>query len=232
MSPEERALRETQVSSLDRQKRQLDLRHQAETEKLCMAAEEDLVNRFRSSLPTATPRAPAPARPTPRDWRPQEPFLKPWRPERLPLTRTSTSERPSTPQLEERTEKRVNFDPRGPYPPPTGKGGRAADRYRSKERRLAKKLPAGVPISAIYIDEEGRADMSWRNVPDSEKPPGALSGPGHGKGKGVGKQTHAAHAVQDAYGTGPIMDEVCRADLCNRRMWFALDNHPQQGVAT
>ena len=31
--------------------------------------------------------------------------------------------------------------------------------------------------------------MSWRSVPDSEKPPEALSGPGHGKGKGVGKQT-------------------------------------------
>ena len=110
-------------------------------------------------------------------------------------------------------------------------------------------------------------------VPDSEKPPGALSGPGHGKGKGVGKQTHAARAVDDAYGPGPIMDEInpraptfdpaeyiphvgsiifqegltgrgrydthnqifrcivrcphCRADMCNRRMWFALDNHPQ-----
>ena len=50
--------------------------------------------------------------------------------------------------------------------------------------------------------------MSWRNAPDSEKPPETLSGPGHGKGKGVGKQTHAAHAVQDAFGTGPIMDEV------------------------
>ena len=42
---------------------------------------------------------------------------------------------------------------------------------------------------------------------DAEKPPGALSGPGHGKGKGVRKQTHAAVAVQDAYGTGQIMDE-------------------------
>ena len=105
--------------------------------------------------------------------------------------------------------------------------------------------------------------MSWRNVPDSQKVSGA---------KGVGKQTHAAHAVQDAYGAGPIMDEVnprdpmfdpeyipntgsiifeegltgrgrydtlsqifrcivrcprCRADLCNRRMWFAFDNRPQ-----
>ena len=50
--------------------------------------------------------------------------------------------------------------------------------------------------------------MSWRSVPDSEKPPGVLSGPGHGKGKGVGKQTHAARAVDDAYGPGPIMDEI------------------------
>ena len=47
MSPQERALHETQVS-LERQKRQLDLRYQAETEKLRMAAE--VVNRFRSSL--------------------------------------------------------------------------------------------------------------------------------------------------------------------------------------
>ena len=52
MSPEDRALHEAQVS-LERQKRQLDLRHQAETEKLYMAAEEELVNRFRSSLPTS-----------------------------------------------------------------------------------------------------------------------------------------------------------------------------------
>ena len=50
--------------------------------------------------------------------------------------------------------------------------------------------------------------MSWCNVPDAEKVPGALSGPGHGKGKGVGKQTHAAMAVQDAYGPGQILDEV------------------------
>ena len=46
MTPRERALHETQVS-LERQKRQLELRYQAETEKLRM---EDLVNRFRSSL--------------------------------------------------------------------------------------------------------------------------------------------------------------------------------------
>ena len=51
----------------------------------------------------------------------------------------------------------------------------------------------------------GRYELA---VPDSEKPPGALSGPGHGKGKGVGKQTHAARAVEDAYGPGPIMDEI------------------------
>ena len=73
---------------------------------------------------------------------------------------------------------------RGPYPPAPATSG-ATERLGSKERKLAKKLPAGVPLSAIFIDEEGRADMSWRNVPDSEKPPGALSGPGHGKGKGV-----------------------------------------------
>ena len=65
MTPQERALRETQVS-LERQKLQLELRYQAEAEKLRMAAEEDLVNRFRSSLraPSRTPakpRAPAPA---------------------------------------------------------------------------------------------------------------------------------------------------------------------------
>ena len=63
-----------------------------------------------------------------------------------------------------------------------------------------------MPLSAIYIDEEGRADMSWRNVPD--EPAGALSGPSHRKGKGVGKQTHADRAVADAWGVGPIMDEI------------------------
>ena len=51
--------------SLERQKRQLELRYQAETEKLRMAAEEDLVNRFRAAMPRAP--APAPARPTPRE---------------------------------------------------------------------------------------------------------------------------------------------------------------------
>ena len=29
-----------------------------------------------------------------------------------------------------------------------------------------------LPRSAIYVDEQGRADMSWRNVPDNEKPQG------------------------------------------------------------
>ena len=50
--------------------------------------------------------------------------------------------------------------------------------------------------------------MSWRNVPDNEKPPGALSGPGHGGSKGVGKATHVDRAIHDAYGTGPIVDEI------------------------
>ena len=48
--------------------------------------------------------------------------------------------------------------------------------------------------------------MSSRNVPDNEKAPGALSGPGHGKG--VGKASHADRAIQDAYGAGPIVDEI------------------------
>ena len=43
-------------------------------------------------------------------------------------------------------------------------------------------------------------------MPNSEKPPGALAG--HGKGKGVGKQTHADNAVPDAYGPGQILDEI------------------------
>ena len=71
-----------------------------------------------------------------------------------------------------------------------------------------KKLPAGVPRAAIYVDEHGRADMSWRNVPDSEKPPRALRGPGHGASKGIGKQSHADRAIQDAYGAGLIVDEI------------------------
>ena len=50
MTPEERALHETQVS-LERQKRQLELRRQAETEKLYI--------RTPAQAP-ATPRAPAP----------------------------------------------------------------------------------------------------------------------------------------------------------------------------
>ena len=67
------------------------------------------------------------------------------------------------------SERRVNFDPRGSYPKAEGKG--ATDRRASVERRLLKKLPAGVPRTAIYVDEHGRADMSWHNVPDNEKPP-------------------------------------------------------------
>ena len=35
-----------------------------------------------------------------------------------------------------------------------------------------------------------------------------VSGPGHRKGKGVGKQTHADNAVPHAYGPGQIMDEI------------------------
>ena len=50
MTPQERALHETQVS-LERQKRQLELRYQAETEKLHMAAEEDPLSQpFRRKL--------------------------------------------------------------------------------------------------------------------------------------------------------------------------------------
>ena len=130
-----------------------------------------------------------------------------------------------------------------------------------------------MPRTAMYVDEHGRADMSWRNVPESEKPPGALRGSGYGASTGIGKQSHADRAVQDSYGPGPIVDEInprdpdfdpaeyipeigsiifeegltgrgrydtlnqifrcvvrcphCRADMCNRRMWFALDNRPQ-----
>ena len=190
MSPE--ALHETQVSLKCRKHPEAPARAPPPggDREAVHGSGEDLVNRFRSSLRPATPRAPAPApaRPTYQEEAttggatssatPQEPFLRPWRPEQLPLTRSS--ERPSTPRPEERSERRVAFDPGGPYPQPAG----AADRYQSKERKLAKRLPAGVPLSAIYIDEEGRADMSWRNVPDAEKPPGALRGPGHGQGRG------------------------------------------------
>ena len=74
MSPQSRAVHDTQIS-LERQKRQLDLRYEAA-----------------HARAPATPKAPAPARPTLREEAiaggasssatPQEPFLAPWRPER------------------------------------------------------------------------------------------------------------------------------------------------------
>ena len=212
MTPDQRALHDAEVS-LQRQKRDMELRHEAETQSLYMSVEEDMVNRFRASIRESS-RPPA-RPPTAREEATtggssssatqQEPFLRPWRPERLPLSQLNT-DRPSTPRLEERPDRRVTFDPRGSYPQTEGKG--ATDRRTSVERRLLKKLPAGVPRTAIFVDEHGRADMSWRNVPDNEKPPGALRGPGHGASKGIGKQSHADRPIQDAYGSGPIMDEV------------------------
>ena len=70
----------------------------------------------------------------------------------------------------------------------------------NRERWIAKKVPKHAK-RYFFVDEQGRADMSYRNTPDSKKPPRALSGPGHdkGSGKGVGKATHAAHAIQDSY---------------------------------
>ena len=67
-----------------------------------------------------TPRAPAPA---------------PARPTATTAAANKDSERPSMPRLEERSKRRVAFDPRGPYPQPA----RAADRYQSKERKLDEK---------------------------------------------------------------------------------------------
>ena len=99
---------------------------------------------------------------------------------RLPLSQLNT-DGPSTPRLEERPDRKVTFDPRGSYPQTEGKG--ATDRRTSVERRLLKKLPAGVPRTAIFVDEHG-ADMSWRNVSDNEKPPGAR-GPSHGARKAI-----------------------------------------------
>ena len=174
MSPNSRLIYDTQVS-LHRQEEQMKLRHQAEVETLHMCMEEDLVNRFRSSLVTSKAAAARPPAPTPReeattggasastatghagDRRP--PGAEAWQPESLPLQELR---RPATPRLEE--NRRVRIDPRGTYPSATGAG-------------------KGAALSAIFLDDQGRADMSWRNVPDSEKPPGALRGPGHGKAR-------------------------------------------------
>ena len=286
MSPNSRLIYDTQMS-LHRQEEQMKLRHQAEVENLHMSMEEDLVNRFRSSLVTSKAAARAPPAPTPQEEATtggassstatlprRPPWAEAWQPDTLPLQEL---QRPATPRLDE--NRKVRIDPRGTYPTvpgagkgaATGKDAGAGGRATSKERKLAKKLPAGVPLSAMFIDEQGRADMSWRNVPDNEKPPGALCGPGHGKGKGVGKYSHAMHPQADAWGPGDIMARVnprdpaidpaefipemgsityqegltgrgrydtwngifrcvircphCRASLCNRRMWFFLDNH-------
>ena len=98
MTPQERALHETQVSLL-----------------------WQLVNRFslgrRLSQGLRLRRPPPPTSGGASSSTPREPFLAPWRPERLPLTRTEG--RPST-RLEEKSDRRVNFDPRGPYPPSAG----------------------------------------------------------------------------------------------------------------
>ena len=153
MTPDQRALHDAEVS-LQRQKRE------AETQSLYMSVEEDMVNRFRASIRESSR---PPARPptakeeattggSSSSATQQAPFLRPWRPERLPLSQLNT-DRPATPRLEERSERRVSFDPRGSYPQTEGRG--ATDRRTSVERRLLKKLPAGVPRTAIYVDEHG-----------------------------------------------------------------------------
>ena len=104
---DQRALHDAEVS-LQRQKRDMELRHEAETQSLYMSVEEDMVNRFRASIRESS-RPPA-RPPTAREEATtggssssatqQEPFLRPWRPERLPLSQLNT-DRPSTPRLEE-----------------------------------------------------------------------------------------------------------------------------------
>ena len=49
MTPDQRALHDAEVS-LQRQKRDMELRHEAETQSLYMSVEEDMVNRFRASI--------------------------------------------------------------------------------------------------------------------------------------------------------------------------------------
>ena len=105
MTPDQRALHDAEVS-LQRQKRDMELRHEAETQSLYMSVEEDMVNRFRASIRESS-RPPA-RPPTAREEATtggssssatqQEPFLRPWRPERLPLSQLNT-DRPSTPRL-------------------------------------------------------------------------------------------------------------------------------------
>ena len=101
----------------------MELRHEAETQSLYMSVEEDMVNRFRalikkSSRPPARPptaREEATTGGSSSSATQQAPFLRPWRPERLPLSQLNTN-KPATPRLEERPERRVSFDPRGSYP--------------------------------------------------------------------------------------------------------------------
>ena len=164
MGPEERALHDAEVS-LQRQKREMQLRHEGETQSLYMSVEEDMVNRFRASIRESSR---PPARPptakeeattggSSSSATQQAPFLRPWRPERLPLSQLNT-DRPATPRLEERSERRVKFDPRGSYPQSEGRG--ATDRRTSV--RGGYLLPAGVPRTAIYVAEHGRAELAQR----------------------------------------------------------------------
>ena len=102
----------------------MELRHKAEADRLLMSMEEDLVNRFRSSLNTSkAAAAKKPATPTPQEEATtggassstatdRRPWAEPWRPEALPLDELR---RPATPRLEE--DRRVKIDPRGTYPP-------------------------------------------------------------------------------------------------------------------
>ena len=173
MTPRERHLHDAQVS-LHRQQQLLDDRYQRDSERLAQSVEEDLVNRFRCSLrvqpataeeeaiiggaSSFTAAATMPPAAT-----------RPWQPESLPLTRNRRS---SSPCLQKRGdgERCAEVDPRGDYPPPRQRG--ATDRRHSSKRWLAKKVPKHVK-RYFFVDEQGRADMSYRNTPDSEKPPGA-----------------------------------------------------------
>ena len=109
MTPEQRALHDAEVS-LQRQKREMELRHEAETQSLYMAV-EDMVNRFRASIrePSRPPARPPTAREeattggSSSSATQQGPFLKPWRLERLPLSQVNT-DRPATPRLKEKSE--------------------------------------------------------------------------------------------------------------------------------
>ncbi len=278
MSPRSRARYDTEMVAIARRNELAD-RRRREQDKLMLELEADMVSKFRTAMAgmygpadtAASSSTPIPCK--------APPLQRPTTPRRAEATGASSSSATQEPQglplgpppsplpSGDGEGRRATIDARGSYPD-------IPDMASAAVRRPSRKVPRSINRHNLRVDIRGRVDKTWRRFPLADRPPGAISGPGHSvASKGAGKGVHADNARDDLLGPGPILDSYdpkrpgfdpgryipdvgsivfvdglsgrgrwdtrneifrcvvrcphCRYDLCNRRMWWSLDNHPQ-----